>query len=200
LEEELEKRKRVWCRQEGGALFFEIEKMAIDPHLSYWLFALFTSYGFDRSQVGQIIGMLQAQSGRKICSGTHTLYKDRGVLALLPNRWETTLTQVQVAFLDGSTYQLCKKCEIAALDADKLQFPLTLRLWERGDRFMPYGMKGDKKISDFLTDLHIPLWEKERQLVLCSGGVIVWVVGRRIDNRYKIDSATKKVAEISIFE
>ncbi|MDR0694562.1 MAG: tRNA lysidine(34) synthetase TilS, partial [Prevotellaceae bacterium] len=72
-----------------------------------------------------------------------------------------------------------------------------LRLWRDGDTFMPFGMKGMKKVSDFLIDEKVPLHEKAQQYVLLSGNDIVWVVGRRIDERYKIADGTKEILIIT---
>lgn len=85
---------------------------------------------------------------------------------------------------------------IAQIDADKLQFPLTLRRWREGDWFVPYGMTGRKKISDYLVDRKVSGPEKERQFVLLSGEDIVWVVGRRIDDRYRLTDQTETVLRI----
>ena len=86
---------------------------------------------------------------------------------------------------------------IAQVDADKLRWPLTLRRWREGDWFVPYGMTGRKKVSDYLTDRKIPLPEKQRQFVLLSGEEIVWLVGRRIDDRYRLTSETENVLRIT---
>ena len=85
---------------------------------------------------------------------------------------------------------------IALLDADKLQWPLTLRRWREGDSFVPFGMSGHKKVSDFLINEKVPLPEKGRQFVLVSGGDIVWLVGRRIDDRYKITDSTENILRL----
>ena len=198
LEEALEKKRADWCREEGEALFLQIEKISKEPHAAYWLFELLRPYGFGSGQMDQVMDTLQAQPGRRVFSSTHILYKDRALLALFPREQEGALPKVKTLFFDRSSYSLQKKSEIAALNADKLQIPLVLRKWREGDRFIPYGMKGFKKVSDFLTDLKLPLWEKERQWVLCSGADIVWVAGRRIDDRYKVDGATQSVAEVSL--
>jgi tRNA(Ile)-lysidine synthase len=86
--------------------------------------------------------------------------------------------------------------EIACLAADKLHFPLTLRRWQDGDSFVPLGMKGKKKISDFLTDNRISLFEKENIFVILSGPDIVCILGHRIDDRFKITTRTKKIFRI----
>ena len=82
---------------------------------------------------------------------------------------------------------------IAKLDFEKLKFPLTLRKWQEGDKFMPLGMKKFKKLSDFFIDNKFSILDKQEQWLLCSGDDIVWVVGCRIDERYKLETDTKKV-------
>ena len=86
--------------------------------------------------------------------------------------------------------------QIAQVDADKLQYPLTLRRWQEGDWFVPFGMTGRKKVSDFLTDAKVSAAEKQRQFVLLSGDDIVWLVGRRIDDRYRLTEETENVLRI----
>ena len=85
---------------------------------------------------------------------------------------------------------------VALLDADKLKFPLKLRRWQEGDWFVPFGMSGRKKLSDYLIDKKVSLAEKRRQFVLVSGEDIVWVVGRRLDDRYAITRKTENVLRV----
>jgi tRNA(Ile)-lysidine synthase len=86
---------------------------------------------------------------------------------------------------------------IALLDLDNLKEPITLRKWQEGDRFVPLGMVDEKKVSDFLIDEKVSMPEKRRQFVLTAGDQIVWVVGRRIDNRNKVTSKTENVLRIT---
>jgi len=86
---------------------------------------------------------------------------------------------------------------IAQIDADKLHLPLKLRKWQEGDRFMPLGMQKFQKLSDFFVNQKMGYSEKQAQWLLCSGQKIVWVVGRRIDDRFKITDATENVCVIS---
>ena len=86
--------------------------------------------------------------------------------------------------------------DIELISADNLDNIFILRGWKHGDYFFPLGMKGRKKVSDFLTDLKIPSHLKKSQLVLTNGGKIVWVVGLRIDERFKVNPDTKKVLKL----
>ena len=97
----------------------------------------------------------------------------------------------------GQIREFGVSADAAQIDADKLQWPLTLRRWREGDRFVPFGMTGSKKVGDFLTDCKASTAEKQRQFVLLSGEDIVWLVGRRIDNRYRLTSDSENVLKIT---
>ena len=86
------------------------------------------------------------------------------------------------------------------LDFDKLKFPLVLRKWEKGDFFFPLGMKGKKKLSDFFIDNKISIPEKEQIWVLCSDNEIMWIVGLRLDERFKILENTKKAYIVQLLK
>jgi tRNA(Ile)-lysidine synthase len=86
---------------------------------------------------------------------------------------------------------------VALLDEEKLQYPLRLRRWREGDSFIPFGMAGRKKIGDYLTDTKVPIVERKRQFVLISGDDIVWVVGRRTDERYRVGAKTENILKIT---
>ena len=88
---------------------------------------------------------------------------------------------------------------VALLDEAKLSYPLKVRRWSEGDAFVPFGMGGRrKKVSDMLIDDKVSLPDKRRQFVVVSGGDIVWLVGRRIDERYAVGSGTENVLRIRI--
>ena len=86
------------------------------------------------------------------------------------------------------------------LDADKLSMPLSIRPWKPGDSFYPLGMKGKKKLSDFLIDQKINLFQKEDIQVVTSKGEIVWIVELRIDDRFKVTERTKRIAELKVVQ
>ncbi len=86
----------------------------------------------------------------------------------------------------------------AFLDAEKLCFPLTLRTFKAGDRFIPFGMRGHKKLKDFFVDLKVPMEQRHSTPILCCDDTPVWVCGFRIDDRFKVTSETKRVLKTSI--
>ena len=88
---------------------------------------------------------------------------------------------------------------MATFDRDKLTFPLTLRTWRRGDWFIPLGMKGRQKLSDYFSDHKFSRLQKEQTWLLCSGEDIVWIVGERTDHRYRVETTTKKVLIATVF-
>jgi tRNA(Ile)-lysidine synthase len=87
---------------------------------------------------------------------------------------------------------------VACIDLDKIQFPLKIRKWEPGDYFRPLGMNGFKKLSDFFIDEKMSLPEKENAWLVTNGEQVVWIIGKRIDDRYKITDETTRVLELVI--
>jgi tRNA(Ile)-lysidine synthase len=79
-----------------------------------------------------------------------------------------------------------------------LKFPLTVRTWQKGDYFYPFGMQGKKKLSKFFKDEKLSLLEKEKTLLLCSKDDIVWIINKRADNRFKVKDETKNILKIII--
>ena len=90
-------------------------------------------------------------------------------------------------------FKVSRDPKIACLDADKLVEPLTLRRWQSGDKFIPFGMNGFKKVRDYLRDRKFTLFEKDNQCVVCSGNDIVWLVNERTDNRFRVTENTRRV-------
>ncbi|MEO0330285.1 MAG: tRNA lysidine(34) synthetase TilS [Bacteroidota bacterium] len=99
--------------------------------------------------------------------------------------------------IEREHYKIISHKNVAALDFNQLQFPLQVRRWEAGDSFQPLGMKHRKKLSDFLVDCKVPRYDKEQVLVLLSGNEIVWIIGYRIDHRFRLMERTEQVYEIT---
>lgn len=177
-----------------------------------YLYELLLDFGFSYSTCKDTISSLNNQPGGIFYGKKGTLINDREFLFLEPESEDSNpaisidyqANQVYVPLhlkfetLDASNFQISLDNRIASLDFDKLQFPLTLRKWKNGDRFQPFGMNGMKKISDFLIDNKVPRHAKSSIFVLESGDQIVWVVGLRINDNFKIKTSTKKVFQVSL--
>lgn len=154
--------------------------------------------GTNVSQQRDIYRCLRSgESGKVFYTATHMLLVDHGRLCWKPKetverkpvlKWE--LVEVDDSFV------VPKDIAVACLDADKINGALTLRRWRSGDRFVPFGMTGFKSVRNYLRDRKQSLFDKERQLVVCSGDDIVWVVEERTDNRFRVTSETRKVLRI----
>ena len=160
------------------------------------LFEWLRDYGFNSDQVHFIHEAINGQPGTTFFSPTHRLTIERDGLELTPI-CEQTESSVELAYQQvakDENYTLDPSPEVAQLDYDKLTFPLQLRKWEAGDRFHPLGMKGSKLLSDFFVDQKMSTRQKEGcQVLTTADGEIVWVVGKRIDDRFKVTDKTKTV-------
>ena len=159
------------------------------------LHELLSPLGFNSDQVKDIYRSLEhSQSGKRFLSKEWELIRDREDLLLHRIKEEETLPELIVQEVDYTPGFIIPrdKC-IACVDADKVEMPLTIRKWQVGDKFVPFGMTGKKKVSDYLTDRKMSLYQKENQYVVCSGDFIVWIVNERSDNRFRITSQTKCV-------
>ena len=176
--------------------------LALKP-LNNYLYELLHPYGF--TTIDKISEALNGQSGKQFFSSTHQLLVDRefifiseldvkqNELIIIKETTDSIKNPIQVNFSKSDNINWQYDLKSAQLDFEKLKFPLTLRKWKEGDRFIPLGMKTFKKLSDYFIDNKFSLLEKKKQWLLCSGKDIVWVVAHRIDNRYKLESKTKKV-------
>ncbi len=177
------------------------------------LYELLAPYNFNTATVRQIFESIISQSGKIFYSDTHKLIKDREFFIIKKReklsvdsfliREEDRLMSyplqlsIETIQIDNG-FVIEKNKNILYLDKDKIKFPLTLRRWHQGDWFIPFGMKGKKKVSDYFTDQKFTLFEKEEAWLLCSENNIVWIVGERSDDRFKIDKSTTQILKIQI--
>ena len=179
------------------------------------LFEILSPYGFNSATVRQIFESIIGQSGKIFYSETHELLKDRGSLILkkkatlflerfsIREEDKLVLHPLHLEFKKeavSDNFSVEKRPNIIYLDTNKITYPLTLRKWQQGDWFIPFGMKGKKKVSDFFTDKKFTLFEKEDTWLLCSGEDIIWIVGHRSDDRFKITDQTTDVLKITLNE
>lgn len=188
-----------------------LDEITKQPSAECFLHEWLSPYGFNASQIAQILDALTGESGREFLSATHTLLIDRSQLVLEPKQAEIKPLRIpeagnyrfspEILFSVKLTDDLSisKSVECATLDAANIQFPLTVRQVASGDAFCPFGMEGRKLVSDFLTDRKISLLEKRRQLVVtAANGDIIWLVGQRTDHRYRITASTRQVLSITL--
>lgn len=176
------------------------------------LFEILTDYNFNSTVINEVFESLGNDSGKQFYSQTHRVIKDRENLYINPlEEKEDRIYYIEsddielfqpldlnLEKISGQDFNIIKSANVACLDLDLLEFPLLIRKWQQGDYFQPLGMTGFKKVSDFFIDEKLPLHEKENTWLLCSGNKIVWIMGHRIDNRFKITPKTQQVLKIEI--
>ena len=178
--------------------------LALRPTKTY-LFHFFREYGF--TQWDDIYGLLSANSGKEVHSNTHRLLKDRDFLLLKPIVHKNT----KAFYIEGDQESVSEPIDlklshvkaigetspnIIYVDKETLKYPLIVRKCQKGDYFYPLGMSGKKKISKFFKDAKMDVFAKENQWLLCSGDNIVWIIGKRADERFKITDKTKEILKI----
>ena len=173
------------------------------------LYELLKPYGFSPRVTDEVFNSLEKESGKLFYSPDFCLLKDREYLWLEPieqkaTEEEYTLTEADISAgvwhgpislsftksVVAKDFSIQKDKTVAYFDYSKLSFPLTLRKWKEGDGFVPFGMRGRKKLSDYFSDHKFSRIEKSRAWLLCSGEDIIWIVGERSDNRFRLDEAS----------
>jgi tRNA(Ile)-lysidine synthase len=193
-----------------------IEKLKNTPSPVSVLFEILSSFGFNSSVVEDIIDNLDTTSGKVFFSERYRVIKDRQYLLLSKiadcNNFDTEIIiyegmteilypiHLKINVVNINSIEVNKSGRFLFSDAEKVRFPLKLRKWKDGDWFVPFGMKGKKKLSDYFTDCKFDLLEKENQWILESDGQIIWIVGKRNDERFKVSDHTNKVLMIEWVE
>lgn len=182
------------------------------------LYEILSPLGFNASQVEDVFYAVQGQSGKEFFSKSYRVVKDRDCLLIQQLGESADMLEKQLFLVEGDNYlpdgrvlilhqvenidiknyAIERRKSMACIDADKISQPLVVRHPKKGDKFMPYGMKGKKLVSDFLTDRKYSRIEKEQIWLVCSGEAVVWVVGERPDGRFCLDSATQNLLLIEI--
>jgi len=149
--------------------------------------------GFTTSQLREIAESLESTSGKIWESKAYRLLKDRDRLILQEKKEKVSGPQIIQEQVDSITET---GPDLAYFDSDKIVAPITYRTAKKGDWFIPFGMEGKKLISDYLTDIKATRFEKENQLLALCGEDIIWVVGHRSDNRYRVDKDTQHIIRL----
>ena len=171
-----------------------IEKLMNEPAPQALLFEVLSPLGFNSTQVEEVYGSLNGQPGKRFISSQWQVVKDRDLLLI--EKVKTANDKPQIIFeevLFTKEFVIPKDKNTACFDANKFKGIISIRKWEKGDYFIPFGMKGKKLVSDFMTDSKFSLLKKQQQWVLSCNDQIAWLIGERTDNRFRIDDSTQKV-------
>lgn len=201
--------------EQDGIYTIHVGQIDKDFPKNFVIYELMNSaYGFKGDVIDSLTYALeQGCPGKRFYSKSHVAYVDRGTIVVAhitsDDSCESQISQGALRSYCGNAVLYFERCDIdtikafgvpdniAQIDDDKLTYPLTVRRWREGDWFIPFGMTGRKKVSDYLIDHKVSLAEKERQFVLLSGDEIVWLIGRRIDDRYRLSEQTENVLRIT---
>ncbi|RAV30159.1 tRNA lysidine(34) synthetase TilS [Sinomicrobium soli] len=196
-------RDRVFFRKGERWTVAVDDLKALDPKETY-LYYLFREFDFP---VDEIRKLLYAMSGKFIVSDKYVMLKNREELIITPQKerekrqyeippgTREIFTPVHLQFLEGEATGK-SSANTAMIDKDKLKYPLVLRKWEKGDYFYPLGMTNRKKVSKFFKDERFSVFDKEDTWLLCSGKDIVWIVGHRLDDRFKVAPDTGNILRV----
>jgi len=184
------------------------------PEPEILLYELISVFGFHAKDCEKIVRSIYGISGATYISKSHVLLRDREKIILHVLTKKTTESSVAIhesqtelgtpvvmsieKFLKTEQFKINKSAHVACFDFEKLTFPLIMRKWKRGDSFYPLGMRGRKKISDLFCDLKMNQFEKADCWLLCSGEDIIWVLGKRMDDRFKVTARTRMIYKIDL--
>ncbi|MCK9202990.1 MAG: tRNA lysidine(34) synthetase TilS [Bacteroidales bacterium] len=224
--DEVNRTRQKIIHETGHEIRIDIPKLARLKPLQPLAWELLSPYGFNETVIHDLLSSLQKESGKVFFSKTYRLIKNRDELILEPlgisvsdspsghSRYAGPEQQYLIDYGDFITetplslrfsiktidqkFEIPLTPSIASLNLSRLSFPLILRRWQTGDTFYPFGMNKKKKLSDFFIDHKFSLPDKENCWLLCSGKQIVWVIGYRIDHRFRITSRTEKILQVEL--
>ncbi|MCK9399534.1 MAG: tRNA lysidine(34) synthetase TilS [Bacteroidales bacterium] len=212
----IERKRREIFHERGDQIYIQSDQFFCLEPLTSWAYELLSPYGFNLSNIRDIACLADAIPGKEVRSTTFRLLKDREYLIIAPLEETGKEATFMVSMYDLKQKSIRSPLNLefeilheipaeysdpgstAYIDLDKLDFPVTIRKWQKGDFFYPLGMSQRKKLSDFFTDQKFSRIEKEKKWLLCSGKKIVWIIGHRIDDRFKITSSSKKILKITL--
>lgn len=204
-------KKKLVVNKES-AFYIPVLKLLKTPALHSVVFEIIHDFGFTAAQVNEVIALLHSESGRYITSRSHRILRNRQWLIItalqeydnnhvLIEENDTGIifgNQAMRISFTGVPEKIDSNRNMALLDAGMIRFPLLVRKWKKGDYFYPLGMRKKKKLSKFFIDNKLSLIDKENTWVVEMDKKIIWVAGQRIDDRFKITTATKKVLQLAV--
>ncbi len=211
-EQALAVHKAKLLEPKGNEVHIPVLKLQQAKPLHTILFEIIRQYGFTANQTADAAALLQSDSGKYVQSPTHRIIRNRKWLIISSNKSADAANILieennDTIIYEGGVLQLKHLAELstvnhqlstAQLDAASIQFPLLLRKWKQGDYFYPLGMQKKKKLSRFFIDQKISIADKEKIWVIESNKKILWVIGMRIDDRFKITPSTKNILQLNL--
>ena len=205
LLEKCERYKTKFCENKNNGIFLPFEYLLKQDEKQEILYELLKYYG--PFSWRDIFSLIDSQVGRYVANTEFRIIRERQGLFLskismnlkeqhiinINDKLLTYPISIKLSIHDITDFKLIKNSRLAALDYSKLDFPLILRHWRKGDFFVPLGMKGKKKISDYMIDEKFSSFQKENTWVICSLDTIVCIVGHRINDEFKLVPETEKV-------
>lgn len=209
IEDVIVKIQKKVVEVEGDQIKLSVEKLKKLSNPKAYLYQLLKDFNF--TAWNDVVHLLDAQSGKQVFSSTHRLLKDRDflllseidleskdiIISILKEDKEVT-TLVGDLFIDQADVISETSKNSIYVDADQFKFPLTIRKWQEGDLFYPLGMKGKKKLSKYFKDEKLSLIDKESIWILFSGEDVVWIIGKRADERFKVKDTTTNILKIEL--
>ena len=212
-EESIEQIKQKLVEKKGDEMHIPVLKLLKVKPLQTVIYEIIKDVGFTAMQVNEVEKLLYSDSGKYIKSDSHIILRNRKWLIISPKTISTQIKNIIIEenagniLFDEGTLQIYPSAKpekfvgdasTVFIDAADLTYPLMLRKWKTGDYFYPLGMTKKKKLSRFLIDIKLSLLQKEKCWVLESNKKIVWVIGYRIDERFKIISSSKQIVKLSL--
>lgn len=196
-------------KENSNGFAIELQQLTTFKNYKSYLFQWLNKYGF--TAWDDIYDLVTAETGKKVMSTNYTILKDRESLLLFKNETDKSehffITNSNETLKFPLNVAVCKADNILKLnnnsifvDEDKIQFPLVIRKRVEGDYFYPSGMLGKKKVSKYYKDEKLSFLDKENQWLLTSNNEIVWIIGKRADQRFLADETTTKILKIELFE
>jgi tRNA(Ile)-lysidine synthase len=204
--------KKKLLEQKGNEIHIPVLKLKKSEPLKTIIYEIIKDFAFTTGQVDEVINLLDSESGKYIESSSHRIIKNRNWIIVSSKNveeiqhividgfdsWQMTDDSLHFEVVSTNTYKLQLTNSIAQLDASKIKFPLIIRNWKQGDYFYPLGMKKKKKLARFFIDNKLSQTQKEKIRVVEMNKKIIWVIGMRIDERFKVTPQTKEILKITL--
>ena len=215
FQQSVEQHKKKLLEYRGKEIHIPVLKLLKTVPLVTVLHEVIKEFGFTAHQTEEAIALLKSETGKYIQSATHRIIKNRRWIIISPsqtveanhilieendNQIVFTSGSLSMEKVDSGSFKITLDPLVAQLDFSKISFPMLLRKWKIGDYFYPLGMQKKKKLSRFLSDQKLSLTQKENVWVVAMDQKIIWVVGMRIDDRFKISEATQQIYSLRLLK